>query len=181
MNEDVLQALQKAESDLQALQQDERDALALYFDLYDRDYAPDGKFSEDYPYYSKNDSPPRYFRKAPKALTDEEFEALKAAKAKLDAAKTDKDKAEATAQAEEPVTVVGSIYTAIGVLLLIATAFLMIFAGTTLSSGYYNDGYVAAVLIGILLAGVLLSLGWFAVGKALALLQEVSNHTDRIP
>jgi len=52
----VLQALENAQKELQHSEREERDSVPLYFNLYKRVYAPDGQFSNEYPFYSDSDS-----------------------------------------------------------------------------------------------------------------------------
>ncbi|MDD3921165.1 MAG: hypothetical protein PHO41_08360 [Eubacteriales bacterium] len=152
--------------------QQKKDALALRFNLYDRDYAPDGKFSDDYPFYSKNDNPARFFRKIPLALAEEEYSALKQLAEQLDAEKP----TQATPEGESRTATIASVYNVIGILILTVSILIGLVAGF---SGGNALGYRTSGIIGFYvgIGGILSSLVFFAIAKTIHLLQEIANNT----
>lgn len=176
MNEAVQNALAKANLKLAENKQNQRDALALYFNLYTRDYAPDGKYTEKYCYYDTADEEPAYFQRLPQPLTDEEATALSAMRVELEATQQGIEPEKIDQSEANRNTTTGNAYQAIGVLLIAAAVLAAIVIGTS----YSMFGYASAsVAIAVLVTGVLSAMGFFAIGKALMLLQEIANNTHK--
>lgn len=174
MNENVEKALEKSRQRLNTCQKDRRDKLALYFNLYTRDYAPDGRYSEVYCFYDSKESLPRYFKKIAQELTDEEYTALTAMRDKLEAARPENEPKQTVSDTEKKGTAIGAIYTVLGVAIILVALIAAISVGS--SRMFY--GYDAtAIGIAVFVGGLLSSLTFFAIGKALSLLQEIASNT----
>ena len=85
MNDLIQGALEKAQQKLMVQEGAQREELALYFDLYTREYSPDGALTEEYCYYDGEEESKRYFRKVAMPLSDEEAARLADMRAKLEA------------------------------------------------------------------------------------------------
>ena len=176
MNEAVQNALTKANLKLAENKQSQRDALALYFNIYTRDYAPDGKYTEKYCYYDTRDKELKYFQRLPQPLTDEEATALSAMRVELEAAQQGIEPEKVDQSEANRNTTTGNAYQAIGVLLIAAAVLAAFVIGTSNSMFGYAS---TAVAITVFVSGVLSAMGFFAIGKALLLLQEIANNTHK--
>jgi hypothetical protein len=176
MNEKVEQALERSRQKVRDQQKQKRNDLALYFNLYTREYAPDGRYSEIYCFFDSKEQPPRYFRKVAQELTDEEFTALAAMQIELEAARPENEPKTTTSGIEQRGTTIGSIYMGLGVTVII----IALIAALSVGSSNLFYGYDRTTVgIVVFVVGLLSSLTFFAIGKALTLLQEISNNTVR--
>ena len=170
MNASVQGALEKAQEKLQAQEKAQRDALALYFDLYTREYAPDGKFSAEYCFYSSKDETPRYFRKVPQPLTDGEAQALQAARAELDASAP---QTRSAPEAKTRITGIGAVLRPLAVGIGILTAAIcVIFILFAPAFDEWSIVFVSVIAIYGSFAALLLA----ALGDALHWLQTIAGH-----
>jgi len=174
MNGAVEKALEKSWNRLQQQKQQQQDELALYFNLYTREYAPDGKNSETYHFFDSKEQPVRYFRKVPQQLSPEEVEALKNMRADLEATAPKKPEETKGEEVAEKTTITGSLYYTLGFLGLFATFLALVIPG-----GSSYDMLTGAMRVAMMITGILSALGFFAVGKALLLLQDIANHTRK--
>lgn len=174
MNEAVEKALAKSWNRLQEQKQQQQDELALYFNLYTREYAPDGKNSETYNFFDSKEQPVRYFRKIPQQLSLDEIEALKNMRADLEATAPKKLEETKVGEVTEKTTFTGILYYVFGFLGLLVTFLALVIPG-----GSSFDMLTGVMRIAMITTGILSALGFFAVGKALLLLQDIANNTRK--
>lgn len=177
MDAAVEKALEKAWYRVQEQKQLERDELAIYFDLYTRDYAPDGMYSATFCFYDKREQPPRYFRKVPRRLTDEEAQALKAMRAEVEASAPQRKETPKPVMLEEvPKSSVGAAFHPIAVcvvIIAVVACALIIYNAKLL-----GDMAIPAA-IGAAVSGLITALLFAAIGDALILLQTIADNTRR--
>ena len=177
----VQAALDNAQAQLSEAKRKENEELALSFNLFEREYAPDGKYSEEYPFYSKKDNPPRYFRKVPLELSPDESEALRAMKALTAALPAQKEEIREDAAKEDQSlpTPMSTVFNVIGIAVLVLTFLLAIGVGTGNSDMFAYFGYgtrgMTAVIVAV--AGILQSILCFAIAKVISLLNAVAFNT----
>ncbi len=172
MNASVQGALEKAQAKLQAQEKAQREALALYFDLYTREYAPDGALTEEYCYYDGEEEPKRYFRKVAMPLTDEEFARLADMRAKLEATAPKTEAGEDDAPVRRK-PILGQILYVVGIIGLFATAILAV-------TSWFTNTYLPFGIVGglsMLVTGVGISLVFLGLGKGLILLTRIDQKT----
>ena len=172
MNTSVQAALENARQKLAAQEAAQREELALYFDLYTRDYAPDGTLSEEYCYYDSQDEPKRYFRKVAIPLSDEEMAQLMQMRAQLEASAPKVQAAQRDAT-EHRKSIFGQVLYVAGSLGLILTVGLYI--ATRFSSDLYAFGFMEGLWTYML--GACVSLIFMGLGKGLMLLTDIANRT----
>lgn len=174
MNEAVQKALEKSWDKLQTQKQQQRDELALYFNLYTRDYAPDGKYSETYGFYDGKDNPRRYFRKIPQPLTDEEVAQLTEMRTQLEASAPKKQPAKVVKKPMD-FTAIGPAFYLIGVLICIIAAIMGVATGN--NNSILGSDMARQMGWSVFFVGVCIALLFLAIGKALMLLQDIANNT----
>ena len=170
MNDLVQGALVKAQQRLQAQEQARREELALYFDLYTREYAPDGLYTPVFCFYDKNDTPRRHFRKVPQPLTDEEAQALQVARAQLDATASQTRRAP---DVKVRMTGVGTVLRPLGVGIGILTAAICVIF--ILFAPAFDEWSIVFVSV-IAIYGSFAALLLVALGDALHWLQTIAGH-----
>jgi len=174
MNGAVEKALEKSWNRLQQQKQQQQDELALYFNLYTREYAPDGKNSETYNFFDSKEQPVRYFRKVPQQLSLEEVEALKNMRADLEATTPKKPEEKKVEEVAEKTTITGILYYIVGCLGILFTLYAF-----ALQNGSSYDAILNIFRFAMIVTGILSTLSFFAIGKALLLLQDIANNTRK--
>lgn len=172
MNDLIQGALEKARQKLAVQEAAQREELALYFDLYTREYAPDGLLTEEYCYFDSEDEPKRYFRKVALSLSDEEMAQLMQMRAQLEAS-APKAQAVQHDAAKRRKPILGQALYVAGCLGLVLTV------GLTIADWFINSISALFVTSGLsmFLTFVCTSLMFMGVGKGLIILTDIDNRT----
>jgi hypothetical protein len=178
----VESALRAAQERLDERQRNEYIDLALFYNLYEREYAPDGKFSEAYPFFSKSENPPRYFRKIPLALTSDEYQALRTMKAQMAAMPAVAETPRGAGGGEENhslPTSLSTVFNGLGALVIIAGLVFCFVASSGGAFAYLGRTMQAMAVAGIITACAIQAFFLFAISKIISLLNAIAFNTRK--